>query len=197
MPTFKSIQLIEDIKQQTEDILNKAVTQWQMLPPRTMLYKESADKWSAAQCLMHLNSYGDYYLPALQNSIEEAKRKEWRSATNFTTSFIGNWFTKLMQPKGEAKTIKKMKSPKNHSPITNENSDIVLATFIDQQETLLQLLEKAKEVDLRKAKTPVSISRFIKLPLGDTFRFLIAHNYRHVLQADRAISSATKESVAI
>jgi hypothetical protein len=29
--------------------------------------------------------------------------------------------------------------------------------------------------------------RFIKLKLGDVFLFLIAHNYRHVLQAERGL----------
>ena len=85
-----------------------------------------------------------------------------------------------------------MKTPKNHTPLANKNSNAVLAAFITQQEILLQLLEKAKQVNLRKAKTPVSISKFIKLPLGDTFRFLIAHNYRHIVQAERAITAAGK-----
>ena len=195
MPTYNTQQLIVDLQQQTETILNIATRQWQMLPHGAMLHKESADRWSATQCLMHLNSYGDYYLPALQKAMEEAEQKGWRSTTNFTAGFTGNWFTNLMLPKGEAKTIRKMKSPKNHTPVTNGNSDAVLAAFTDQQEVLLQLLEKAKSVDLRKTKVSISISRFIKLTLGDTFRFLIAHNYRHVVQAERAIEAAKRETV--
>lgn len=197
MPTFNSRQLIADLQKQTEDILNEAITQWQMNPTDVMLFKQDESKWSATQCLMHLNSYGNYYLPAIQKSIEDAEKKGTRETSTFRTSFIGNWFTDVMQPKGEQQTVKKMKSPKNHVPQSNENSDAIIAEFINQQEQILALLERAYTVDLRKAKTPISISRFVKLPLGDTFRFLIAHNVRHVLQARKAITSARqKQAIA-
>ena len=107
MPTFNSQQLIADLQKQTEEIVNKVITEWQMLSPQTMLYKQSEDEWSATQCLMHLNSYGDYYLPALQKSIAYAEQKGWHSAINFTSGLSGNWFTNLMLPKGEEKKIKK------------------------------------------------------------------------------------------
>jgi hypothetical protein len=168
-----------------------------MLPPSVMLHKEAPEKWSATQCLMHLNSYGDYYLPAIANTIDEALNKHWLSTKEFKSSWIGNYFTELMLPKDAAGTVKKMKAPKDHTPLANNNSDAVIATFIDQQEELLQLLEKGRAIDLRKAKTPISISRLIKLPVGDTFRFLIAHNYRHILQAKRAIQHAKSTVVAV
>jgi DinB superfamily len=192
MPTFNSNQLIDDLQQQTESFLNEAVQEWQMLPPATMLHKEAPEKWSAAQCLMHLNSYGDYYLPAISKTIDEALSKRWLSTKEFKSSWIGNFFTEMMLPKDAAGTVKKMKATKNHTPLANDNSDAAIATFIDQQERMLQLLEKARAIDLRKAKTPISISRLIKLPVGDTFRFLIAHNYRHVLQAKRAIAYGSR-----
>jgi hypothetical protein len=192
MPTFNSNQFIDDLQQQTESFLNEAIQQWQMLPPTIMLHKEAPEKWSAAQCLMHLNSYGNYYLPAIARTIDEALSKQWLSTKDFKSSWFGNFFTELMLPKDAAGTVKKMKAPKNHTPIANDNSDAAIATFIDQQEKLLQLLEKARAIDLRKAKTPISISKLIKLPVGDTFRFLIAHNYRHVLQAKRAIGHGSQ-----
>src|SRR4051812_847939 len=196
MPTFNSNQLIDDLQQQTESFLNEAVQQWQLLPPTIMLHKETPEKWSAAQCLMHLKSYGNYYFPAIARAIDEAVSKHWLSTMNFKSSWFGNFFTELMLPKDAAGTVKKMKAPRNHTPLANDNSDAAIATFIDQQEKILQLLEKARAIDLRKAKTPISISKFIKLPVGDTFRFLIAHNYRHVLQAKRVIKYA-KSGVAV
>lgn len=193
MPTFNSQQLLTDLLQQTENVLNTVITQWQKLPQQTLLYKQNTTAWSAVQCLMHLNSYGNYYLPQLKKSIEEAKEKRRFSQVSFSTSYIGNWFTELMLPKGEGNTIKKMKSPKNHEPVLNESGDAVISDFINQQKIMWQILEEARNIDLRKAKTPVSISRFIRLPLGDTFRFLVAHTYRHLLQAERALTAAEKE----
>ncbi len=197
MPTFNSNQLLDDLQQQTESFLNEAIQQWQMLPPSIMLHKESPEKWSAVQCLMHLNSYGDYYLTAIARTIDEAKNKHLLSTKDFKSSWIGNYFTELMLPKDASGKVRKMNAPKNHTPLANDNSDLALATFIDQQETMIQLLGKVRKIDLRKAKTPISISKFIKLPVGDTFRFLIAHNYRHVLQAKRAIQHAQTAVIAV
>jgi hypothetical protein len=69
----------------------------------------------------------------------------------------------------------------------------VIAEFIEQQEKSLALLRKAKRVDLNKIRVPISIAKFIKLKLGDTFLFLVAHNYRHILQADRVLMQVVKK----
>jgi len=60
-----------------------------------------------------------------------------------------------------------------------------LTEFIAQQKQMIQLLNDAENVNLNKVKTSISISKFIKLKLGDTFRFVIYHNLRHIEQAKR------------
>ncbi|MGA6926679.1 MAG: hypothetical protein WBY88_13405, partial [Desulfosarcina sp.] len=65
----------------------------------------------------------------------------------------------------------------------------VIDRFIIHQQKLLELLKKAKNVSLTRTKTGISISRFIRLRLGDTFRVVIYHNQRHLLQAERALQS--------
>lgn len=50
---------------------------------------------------------------------------------------------------------------------------------------LRYLLELAKNADLVKVKTSISLTKLIKLRLGDTFRFLVNHIERHVLQAQQ------------
>jgi hypothetical protein len=54
------------------------------------------------------------------------------------------------------------------------------------------MLEQSKKINLNKARVPISIAKFIKLKLGDVFGFLIAHNQRHILQAERALAPALK-----
>lgn len=59
--------------------------------------------------------------------------------------------------------------------------------FIVQQQKMLELLIKSKSVSLNKTKTSISISNFIKLKLGDTFRFVINHDTRHIIQAKKLL----------
>ena len=91
-------------------------------------------------------------------------------------------------PKENGSLATKMKSPKDHAPTKILESHQVIAEFIDQQETLLKLLRKARQHDLNKVKVAISIAPFIKLKLGDVFMFLISHLIRHSQQADRALS---------
>jgi hypothetical protein len=190
MQVHQSNQLISNLQKQTEEILSKAVSEYQMMAPVKMLKQPAENKWSATQCLEHLNSYGRYYLPEIEKAINTAKADVSLPNEQFTSGWLGNYFTNLMLPK-EGKQMK-MKAPKEHQPVADLDSDKVISEFIDQQEKLLALLEQSKEISLNKVRVPISIAKFIKLKLGDVFGFLIAHNQRHILQGERALAPALK-----
>lgn len=76
-----------------------------------------------------------------------------------------------------------MKTFKSMDPSGSHLNRVVLDTFIEQQVQLIQLLTEAMDSDLSRVKTAISISKWIKLRLGDTFRVVVYHNLRHVLQA--------------
>ena len=79
MPTYNTNQLIEKLEEQTETFLNQAISEWQMLQPAKLLKQPGENKWSAAQCLEHLNSYGRYYLPAIESAINKAKQRSQKA----------------------------------------------------------------------------------------------------------------------
>lgn len=134
--------------------------------------------WSIAQCLDHLNAYGHHYLPTMRNAM--ASHQGY--AEMYRPTWLGNYFTKMLDPdsgKRKIKTFKKYDPPRALDP------QAVVAEFIRQQEELLTLLRTAAQKDLNAIRIPTTLSRFIRMNLGDTFRFLIAHNERHVRQALR------------
>ncbi|MFC0345495.1 DinB family protein [Epilithonimonas hispanica] len=103
---------------------------------------------------------------------------------DFKTGFLGNYFASMMLPKEK---LNKMKTLKISNLIHNLLDKSVIDEFIKQQNKMLELLEKAKTVDWEKTKTSISISKFIKLKLDDTFRFVIYHNLRHINQAENTL----------
>jgi hypothetical protein len=124
---------------------------------------------------MHLNSYARYYLPAIEKAIKAQGTKN--ATVLFNSGWLGSYFTKLMSPSGSG-SIKKMKSPQDHAPKSILDSHLVISEFIDHQEKLLSLIEAATHADLNRIRVPVSLSKWITLKLGDTFRFFVAHEYR-------------------
>jgi hypothetical protein len=183
MKSFNSVELLESLQADIRQLILFA-TQLQNEDPEVLQKQPAPGKWSVVQVLEHLNSYGRYYLPAIEKSLQINKpAKEL-----FNPGWIGNYFTKIMKPGVDGKIGNKMNAPKNHRPSPDLDTKPVMDTFFAQQQKLLQLLEAAKMKDIGSIRTPISISRFIKLKAGDTFRFLIAHEQRHMLQARTTIA---------
>lgn len=144
-------------------------------------FKPSQNDWSMLECLEHLNLYGDYYLSEMEKQILHAKSG---AAPEFRPGVIGNYFAQLMQVKPDG-SIKKMKSPKDKVPVASELSKATIERFLKQQDHLVRLLEMAQQVNLVKTKTAISLSKLIRLRLGDTLRFYVYHIERHIAQAER------------
>lgn len=135
--------------------------------------------WSIPQCLDHLNSYGFYYLPQIGDALKRAKRSD---SSVYRSGWLGDYFTKIMSPETGTK---KFKAFKDHQPAKVLDSKRVISEFLRQEKLLLGYLSEAKSLDMASVKIPLSISPLIGIRLGDTFRFLLAHNRRHLLQAKR------------
>lgn len=159
--------------------------------PELLTTAPAADKWSVAQVIEHLNTYGRYYLPQLEKALANAPHTTDRS---YKPGAIGNYFTKMMSPKNGA-VKNPMKAFKNHRPSPDIDSKQVLDEFLQQEQWLLQLLHKSRSVDIGKLRIPISIAAFIRLKAGDTFRFVVAHHQRHFVQVAntlQAVSEAMK-----
>ena len=183
MKKYKGIELLEHLQADTRQLILVA-EYLQSADPGLLLQEPAPGKWSVIQVLEHLNSYGRYYLLAIERSLEKDK-----PATEvFKPGWLGNYFTKLMKPGADGIITNKMKSPKDHRPAKYLDVLPVLTTFLEQQHYLLELLELAKSKNIGSIRTPISISRLIRLKLGDTFRFVIAHEQRHFVQIDNTLA---------
>jgi len=174
----ESIKLIEELLHMTENSSN-AVRKFKQLGIDQLNFKKSDAEWSILECIEHLNLYGDFYLPEIEKQILENNNKG--ATVFFSSGLLGNYFANLM--KVENGRIKKMKSPKDKNPSNSKLTITTIDRFLKQQEMLRSLLLQAKNTDLIKTKTAISLSKLIRIRLGDTFRFLIYHIERHIFQA--------------
>lgn len=179
MNSINKEDLLQSLENKSEEHLQEAIRVFQNLEDKIILQPSSSGGWSIAQCLEHLNSYGHYYLPRIQNALEKSSNHD---SSEFKSTWLGNYFTKLMDPSSGKK---KFKAFKDHVPPTHLEASEVVAEFIRQQELLLQCLRNARTSDLNTPGIPISIFKWIKLKPGDVLQFVIAHNERHLQQARR------------
>ena len=163
--------------------------QWLMLPEEVLQQRPAPGKWNALECIEHLNRYGDFYMPEFRNRIETTKfssPQDW-----FKQGWLGGYFTKSMEPKAR---LNRMKTFKAMDPANARLTKTVISKFVQQQAELLDIIDRAKLVDINKTRTSISITSLITLKLGDALAFFTAHNNRHMQQAERAL--AIKSSAA-
>ena len=184
MKKYSSIELLNQLQADTRKVILEA-HYLKTIDPGILLQEPAAGKWSVIQILEHLNSYGNYYLVAIEKSLKQDKP----AIDLFKPGWLGNYFTKLMKPGEEGAIVHKMQSPKDHRPQRQPDAFPVLNTFFEQQHYLLELLELAKTKNIGGIRMPISISRFIKLKVGDVFRFLIAHEQRHFVQIENTLAA--------
>jgi hypothetical protein len=96
MPVYLSQTLLDSLSEHTDSFLQKAVSEWQMLPHHQFAYKVNPEKWSANQCLAHLNEYGRYYLPKIESAINYAISEGQTPSIQFKAGWLGNYFTGMM-----------------------------------------------------------------------------------------------------
>lgn len=143
--------------------------------------KPASGGWNILECLEHLNLYGDFYLPNIEAQLLGRKKL---GSDSYSPGLIGNYFVRLIRVQDKQK---KLSTTTDKNP-TLQNTMLgvtVIDRFLRQQDRLKALLNRAETLDLGKIKTPVSISKLIRLKLGDTLRFVVYHNERHICQAQR------------
>jgi len=184
MKKIATNQLLDQLKSDTRSIILNA-KRLQRIDPEILLRQPAADKWSIIQILEHLNAYGRYYLPAIHSALQ---KNTIPADTTYTSGWLGGYLTNSMKPTADKRIKNKMKAMKDYSPSPDLDSKTVMEEFLNQQQQLLDLLESARQHNIGRIRIPVSIAKFIKLKLGDTFRFVIAHNERHIVQSENVLS---------
>lgn len=187
MAKFISHQLLNELSLQTEKHLSQAIQYWQNLPAKQLLDRPSANSWGIADCASHLNFYASYYHPRIRKAFAQNQAP----SPVFRSGWLGDYFTKLMQPLPDGTVAKRIKAPKKSLPPAIENPQAVIASFIENLEELASLLALASNRSLQSPRIPISLSPLIRLTPGDTLRFLVAHNERHVIQGMKVLQGYT------
>ena len=186
MTTKEIVQIVKDITNENIETINASVGK---MSEKQLNWIPNPGIWSVAQVLAHLNEYGRYYYPTFERKIENTRFRSTKEA--FISSPLGRSAWKSMKL-GNANNVKrKFRAQKGYNPAI-ETSLVTgddLAIFLDQQKSFLSIIEKAQEVNFRRVKIPISISKIVRLRLGDALLFVAYHNQRHVQQIKNLIAN--------
>ena len=179
MTTSELIKTVSNITLENIDTINKLVSN---LNEDQLKWRPDQGFWNISEVLSHLNEYSRYYQPTFKKKIASTRFTSTKEA--FLSSPLGRSAWKSMKL-GNVKTIKrKFKAQKGYNP--SRDSSLLTGRefedFIKHQTDLQSIIELAQTVNMKRVKIPISISKIVRLRLGDALLFVVYHNERHVQQ---------------
>lgn len=175
--------LISELKKVTLDNMRQAQQLFAQLTDNQKKWHKDSESWSIDEIFAHLNEFARYYHPIFHSKIKNTRFKEPKDI--FISSPLGRSAWKAMKL-GNAKNIKrKFKTQRSYNPAILKElvSNQAIQLFESNQNELLRIIDSAAHVNLRKVRIPVSMSKLIRLRLGDALLYVTYHNERHVYQA--------------
>ena len=169
---------LQNLQYRTQQLRTTVSTDFAPLEPTLLNFKPGPDSWSILECLEHLNRYSRYYNARLTRALASPAT---RPAQEFNYSWLGRKSIEAVRPENRKpqKTLGRMNP--NHSQLTK----VTVEEFLQHQTELLALLIQAQAAELNRKAIPVEFFRLLRLSLGDTLEFVVAHQERHVQQAER------------
>jgi len=177
-----TLELVEELKRITQTNIDLVKKKFNNLNEQQKSWRKDAESWSINDVFAHLNEYAKYYHPTFLAKIERTRYTEAKEI--FISTPLGKSAWKSMKL-GNARNVKrKFKSPRSYNPIINPDilSGNELIDFENGQNQLLSIIDIAQTVNMRKVRIPISISKIVRLKLGDALLFVVYHNERHLQQ---------------
>jgi hypothetical protein len=147
-------------------------------------WRPNSHQWSVVQCIEHLNVFGRTSLDAIDKMIRDGQSREmYRNDHSVRYGMLGNLLIRSIEPPYRIK----FKAVKNIVPLAQDyEPENVLTNLHLLHEELKARLSVANELDFVHIKHPIPPTN-IKLPLGQWFALIAAHERRHIWQAQRIV----------
>ncbi|MEL6654363.1 MAG: DinB family protein, partial [Bacteroidota bacterium] len=132
--------LAKRIKQVSED----AKASFVGLSIEQLNWKGNPQSWSIAQCLDHLMTTNELYLPIFAAIDTDTVPHNFFSRFRILSGYFGSLLRRTLGPE----VVRKAKSPSNFQPSQSDLGGDVLARFLAHQERVLHAYTSLPEADL-------------------------------------------------
>ena len=166
---------------QLEEIKKKGADLAAGLTEEQFNWRPGPDRWSIAQNLHHLNVGDRMVLPAFDRAISDGRSK----GKTAPGPFRYGWFSRFMIREMEPPPRRRMKTPMKGSAGDRHRAADVLPEFARVRDELARRVRESDGLDLAHIRTISPVNRLIRLPLGAYFAFILAHDRRHLWQAQQ------------
>jgi len=153
--------------------------------PAMMQRRPAPETWSMVQCIDHLNTAGWLLLRSMRAEIQQAHAEGPYGEPPFEYGVVSRWFARVLEPSSgwtfDAPSLFEPDAPNTLYP--NE----VIDEFLGLQDQLTDCVEDSEGLDLRRIRLGSPAIPLLRISLGAWFEATLAHEHRHLEQAQRTL----------
>lgn len=149
-------------------------------------WKPAPDEWSVGQCLDHIITTDEQYTPIFEQVIQGTMRENVWQKIPLLPRLFGDMLFRYVHPE----TTRPMSAPAIFRPSESAITLDVYDRFQAHQAQIISQMQACqhKHIDQLIISSPVAASMVYSL--GDAFRVVVAHQYLHLMQAERVQQAA-------
>lgn len=151
-------------------------------------WRPAPDRWSIGECLDHLVLTGEAYLPVLDETIEDGRRRGRTAPGPYRRTLVGRWLPRLLEPPPGLR-IAAPREIRPPGPSPDGPRPNPLPAFLELRGRLEERLDAAAGLDLGRLGMASPFYGWIRFDLGSAFRILAAHERRHLWQARQVLEA--------
>lgn len=157
-------------------------------------WRSDPGRWSIAQAVTHLNVVNALDLAPLQAGVEYGRTWNLTGVGPFRYGFLSRKFVESLG----LPVKRKFKAPAFYAPPPEADLDDALAEYRRITAELIRLARAAAGLDLARVKVklptfPPILRAIARMPLGARFGLIVAHDQRHLWQAERVRERLLKD----
>jgi hypothetical protein len=155
------------------------------LDPNQLRQRPQPDKWSVAECLVHLSLSSEAEVVVIDGALIQANKEASSNSVQYKMELFSRFLKWTLEP--PPMFWSKIKTTKDFHPINSEPVERALPDFLAWQEQLKLRVERARGLPLDKIKVVSPFNTKIKYNLLSCFHLLLAHERRHLWHVQQIV----------
>jgi len=180
-----SVDAIDGVEKELNEATHRAWTLVQSTDGRLFTVRPNPTSWSAAECLSHLSISTEMFLPVLQKAIDDARKRGITPKGTPKMDLIGRVLRWFLEPP----IRQRVRTAPPFVPRSVRAKAEAFGEFATLQSKLTEVLSAARNIDLGKVKVVSPFDKRVRYNLYSAFRILVAHQRRHLWQAEQAVAA--------
>jgi hypothetical protein len=149
-------------------------------------WKPGEGEWSIGQCFDHLIVSNRPFFPIIEEVLEGRRRRRAWERMPLLPRLFGKLLIRTLRPD----TGRKVEARPAFYPSSSHIPPEIIASFAQQQDRLLHLMEATRGLDLDAITITSPVASFVTYSLMDAYRIIVVHEQNHFVQASRITETA-------